>query len=168
MPKDATALNSLREIDNLKYRIHHGEVIKIQALFGSYTVLNEENNFNFTRFKLDADLQEFLASSLEAKREVQGSLPLINTGTELSEREMKNSVFITSIPWLRLTSIQHPVYKVKSADIPSVPWGKFIPDGTGRLTIPLSVQGHHGFVDAFHIHLFAEVLKKKITTFIKN
>lgn len=161
-------MGSLNEIDNFKYRIYQGKVIKIEELFGSYTVLNEENNFNFTRFKVSPVLSEFLASSLDAKRASEESLPLINTGTELSEREIKNYVFITSIPWLRLTSIEHPVYKIKSADIPSIAWGKFIPDGKGCLTIPLSVQAHHGFVDAYHINLFAEILKKKITSFIKN
>lgn len=156
-------IHSFNELDNFKYRILEGEVIKVDELFGSYTVLNEENLFNYTRFKIDQDLKVFLKNSLESKKEAESSLGLINTGIELSPREMKNYIFITSIPWLRLTSIEHPIYKYKSADIPSVAWGKFSdPSSSSVMTIPFSVQAHHGFVDAYHINLFAELLKKKI------
>ncbi len=161
-------IHSLNELDNFKYRIYKGEVIKVDELLGSYTVLNGENLFNYTRFKIHSDLRIFLENSLKAKEEAEKSIPLINTGVELSEREMKDYVFITSIPWLRLTSIEHPVYKFKSADIPSVAWGKFTPTGVNSLIIPLSVQAHHGFVDAYHINEVAELLKKKIKEFVKT
>ena len=158
--------SSLNEIDNFKYRILDGKVFKVEDLVGSYTILNEENNFNFTRFKLSPNLQEFIKLSLASKDEVMKASSLIHTGLELSPRDMKNYIFITSIPWLKLTAIEHPTYKYKSADIPSIAWGKFTPVGTNQLSIPLSVQAHHGFVDAFHIHQLAETIKAKISSLI--
>lgn len=155
-------IHSFNELDNFKYRILDGEVIKVEELFGSYTVLNDENLFNYTRFKIDKDLGIFLKNSQASKVEAESSMGLINTGIELTPREMKNYIFITSIPWLKLTSIEHPIYKYKSADIPSVAWGKFTPTANGQMIIPFSVQAHHGFVDAYHINLFAELLKKKL------
>lgn len=160
-------IHAFDELDNFKYRIYQGEIIKVDELYGSYTVINQENLLNYTRFKISKDLPTFLKNSLESKVEAEQSLPLINTGVELSEREMKNYIFITCIPWLRLTSIEHPVFKYKSADIPSVAWGKFTLDFRGQLLVPMAVQAHHGFVDGFHITQFAELLKKKIETFIK-
>ena len=161
-------MGALNELDNFKYRIYEGKVIKIEEIIGSYTVMNEENLFNYTRFQADPDLRTFIENSLRAKAEAEQSLALINTGIELSEREMKNYVFITSIPWLKLNSIEHPVYKYRSADIPSIAWGKFTNSLDSKLIIPLSVQAHHGFVDAYHIHLLAELLKKKIETFMNS
>ena len=158
---------SLNEIDNFKYRIYQGKVIKVEELMGSYTVMNDENLFNYTRFNLSHKLEEFIQNSLEAKEEACSSLSLINTGIELTELEMKRYVFITSIPWLRLTSIEHPVYKYKSADIPSIAWGKFVAHGNDQILIPFSVQAHHGFVDAFHIHQLAESIKSGISNQIK-
>ena len=154
--------SSLNEIDNFKYRILDGKVFKVDQLIGSYTVLNEENNFNFTRFELSTNLDEFIKRSLESKEEAMMASGLIHTGLELTPREMKNYVFITSIPWLKMTAIEHPTYKYKSSDIPSIAWGKFGPMSGNQLSIPLSVQAHHGFVDAFHIHLLAETIKAKI------
>lgn len=158
--------SSLNEIDNFKYRILDGKVFKVEELIGSYTVLNEENNFNFTRFELSPNLDQFINRSLASKEEALKASGLIHTGLELTPREMKNYVFITSIPWLKMTAIEHPTYKYKSCDIPSIAWGKFVPLADSQLLIPLSIQAHHGFVDAYHIHLLAETIKAKISGMI--
>lgn len=159
--------SSLNEIDNFKYRILDGNVFKVNELVGSYTVLNNENNFNFTRFELTPNLDEFIKRSLASKDEAMQASCLIHTGLELSAREMKNYVFITSIPWLKMTAIEHPTYKYKSSDIPSIAWGKFGTLDNNLLSIPLSIQAHHGFVDAYHIHLLAETIKTKIAQEVK-
>ncbi len=155
---------SLNQNENFKYRIHQGEVIKIDKFIASYTIINEQNLFNYTRFENHPDMKTFIERSLAAKEEVMNSMALMNTGIELPERELKNYIFITSIPWLRFTSIEHPVYKFKSADIPSISWGKFTTDDKGTLKIPFSVQAHHGFVDAFHIHQLAETISARLSS----
>ncbi len=158
--------SSLNEIDNFKYRILDGKVFKVDELVGSYTILNDENMFNFTRFKLASNVEDFIKNSLAAKEEAMNATGLIHTGLELSLREMKNYIFITSIPWLKLTAIEHPAYKYKSSDIPSIAWGKFTSIAENQISIPLSVQAHHGFVDAYHIHQLAETIKAKIHSFL--
>lgn len=150
--------------ENFHYRLYQGKVIKIEKIIASYTVMNEEGLFNYTKFENTSDRELFIQRSLAARDETVKSRALINTGIELSEREMKDYVFITSIPWLDFTSIQHPVFKFKSADIPSVAWGKFTPDGKGKISLPLSIQAHHGFVDGYHIHLLAESIKNEISS----
>lgn len=158
---------SLNQIDNFKYRIYQKEVIKIDEFKGSYTVINSDNLFNYTRYEFHAELKTFIAESLKARDEATSSSALMNTGIELSERELKNYVFITSLPWLKFTSIQHPVYKFKSADIPSLAWGKFTEIGNGKIVVPFSVQAHHGFVDGYHIHQLGEILKETLTNLTK-
>jgi chloramphenicol O-acetyltransferase len=68
----------------------------------------------------------------------------------------------SSIPWLRFTSIEHRVFRFKSADIPSVSWGKFSPEATGKLLVTFSVQADQGFVDAYHIYHLGEKLREEI------
>lgn len=155
-------IKTFNKLDNFRYRFLDGKVFKIDEVFGSYTVLNQRNLFNYTRFQHDDDFSVFLQNSLKAKEEAEKSDNLINTGIELSPREMKNYIFITSIPWLDFTSIQHPVFKFKSSDIPSVAWGKFTPKENNKMTFPLSLQAHHGFVDGFHIHEFSKTLSETI------
>lgn len=161
-------ITALGKIDNFKYRILDDKVIKIEKIFGSYTVLNSENLFNYTRFDYNADFPEFLKRSLTAREEAVHSIALINTGIELTPSEMKKYVFITSLPWLEFTSIQHPVFKAKSSDIPSVAWGKFTPAEGGKLVMPFSVQAHHGFVDGVHIHKLSETITEVIEEFLSS
>ncbi len=153
---------ALTQVENFRYRIYGGEVIKIDRPMGSYTVINGEDLFNYTRFEFEDDLDQFIRQSLVARDQALAAPGLVNTGIDLTERELKNYVFLTSLPWLRFTSIEHPVFRFKSADIPSISWGKFTPDKEGFLRIPFSVQAHHGFVDGHHINLLGETLRENI------
>lgn len=153
---------SVMKVENFSYRIYQDEIIQIARPIPSYTVLNKEGLFNYTRFEYSEEREIFIKRSLMAKEEAMKASQLIHTGAELDERSLKNYIFITSIPWLDFTSIQHPVFKFKSADIPSIAWGKFTRESDGKISMPFSVQAHHGFVDGYHIHLLAEALKEEI------
>ena len=155
-------LHAIKGIDNYMYRIHQGEVIKIDDFRGSYTVINHDNNLNYARFVMSSDIGEFVARSLEAKRIAEASTALINTSEGLSEREQKNNIYITCMPWLKLAAIDHPIYEHKTYDIPSLAWGRFSEPQNGNMTIPFSVQAHHGFVDGYHVHLLAEAIAARI------
>lgn len=159
--------HAIKGIDNFMYRVHDGEVIKIDDFWGSYTVINHEQNVNYARFVASPDLREFVARSLEAKRLAETTSELSNASEKLSERERKNNIHITSMPWLQLNSIQHPVFEYKSYDIPSLAWGRFSDARQdGKMTLPFSVQAHHGFVDGYHVHLLAEAIAARIAQLI--
>lgn len=151
----------LQKVENFRYRTLNGEIIKIDRIKPSYTVLGEENLFNYTRFEMSDQLDDFVSKSLIAKNEAEGSQRLINTGNELPVEELKKFVFITSLPWLDFTSIQHPVYKFKSADIPSIAWGKFNFEAN-KITMPFSIQAHHGFVDGYHMNLLVQEIMTQV------
>lgn len=159
-------LDAIKGIDNFMYRVHEGEVIKIDEFWGSYTVVNHEQNVNYARFVISPDLREFVARSLEAKRIAEATSELSNTSEQLSERERKNNVHITCMPWLKLNSIEHPIFEHKSYDIPSLAWGKFGAAQDGSMDVPFSVQAHHGFVDGYHIHLLAQAIAARIAQLI--
>ncbi|HEX5343560.1 MAG TPA: CatA-like O-acetyltransferase [Duganella sp.] len=156
-------LHALEGIDNFMYRVHKGEVIKIEDFFASYTVINQDQNLNFARFEMTPDLKEFVARSVEAKKVAEASTRIINKSEDLSEYDQRRNIHITCMPWLKLTSLEHPIYKHKDYDIPSLAWGRFSePRDDGRLTMTMSVQAHHGFVDGYHIHLLAEAIAARI------
>jgi chloramphenicol O-acetyltransferase type A len=158
---------SLMSIDNFRYRIYQNEVIKIDRLIPTYTVMNDDQVLNFTRFENSEDLKTFVTRSLATRDESIKSQKLLHSASQFTEREIRDYVFITSIPWLDFTSIQHPTYKFKSADIPSIAWGRFKDAQDGMVTMPFSVQAHHGFIDGYHIHLLAEEISKQIDVLIR-
>jgi chloramphenicol O-acetyltransferase type A len=152
---------ALKKNENFLYRLYQGQVIKISEVIPSYTVMNTEQVLNYTRFSYSSDLNKFIENSLQARTVAMNTPDLINTGLELDERSMKNYVFVTSIPWLDFTSIQHPVFRMKSADIPSLAWGKFKEDGP-MLNMPFSVQGHHGFIDGYHVYQLLQSISHEV------
>lgn len=152
---------SLGQSENFRYRIYEGEVIKIDDYVASYTAMGPDSLFNYTRFVNSPDMEEFIRRSIDAKKEVETKTELVNTGVELTDRELKNYVFITSLPWLDFTAIEHPIYRHKSNDIPAIAWGKFTAKD-GVLSMPFSVQAHHGFVDAVHIYQLSEKIRENI------
>ncbi|MFA9217806.1 MAG: CatA-like O-acetyltransferase [Sphingomonadaceae bacterium] len=157
-------LQSVTRIDNFMYRIHQGEVIKIDQILASYTVINQDGNLNFARFEMSNDLHEFVRRSLAAKQVAEASGPLINTAESLTPYQQRQNIFITCMPWLKLAAIEHPIYEHKSYDIPSLAWGKFGSTPDGMLTVPFAVQAHHGFVDGYHVHLLAEAIKARVAS----
>jgi len=152
-------LHALQGIDNFMYRIHKGEVIKIADFWASYTVINQDKNLNFARFEMTEDLKEFIARSVAAKEFAEASEKIVNTTAKLSEYDQRRNIHITCMPWLKLSSIEHPIYEHKSYDIPSLAWGRFSDArDDGKLTMNMSVQAHHGFVDGYHIHMLAQAI----------
>jgi chloramphenicol O-acetyltransferase len=160
-------VTNLWSIENFRYRISHGEVIMIDKLIPSYTVMNKDNLVNFTRIEYSTDFKVFLKGSLEASEKSSQSQSLSNSGIALDEKELKCFLFMTCLPWLKFTSIEHPIWEFKAADIPSIAWGKYCLDKPGKLTMPFAIQVHHGFVDGYHIHLLGEKIKMSIEQMIK-
>ncbi|PWF49035.1 CatA-like O-acetyltransferase [Massilia glaciei] len=159
-------LTSASAIDNFMYRIFEGEVIKIDGITASYTVINIDNNLNYASFEMGADLDAFIARSVAAGRVAQASRALIDAAAGQTERERRNHIYITCLPWFKLHAIEHPVFRHQHADIPSIAWGRFGAPGGGRMAVPFSVQAHHGFVDGFHVHQLAERIAAKAAALI--
>lgn len=155
-------LTSIRQIDNFMYRIYEGEVIKIDEFIASYTVMNLDHNYNYAAFEMSDELDEFVARSVAAGQIASNSRALINTAAGLTPREQKNNIYTTCMPWIDMTSISHPVFSYKHPDIPLIAWARFSEPSHGKMTLPFSVQAHHGFVDGYHIHLLGETIAARI------
>lgn len=155
-------LHSVLKVENFRYRLFEGEVIRIDRLTPSFTVCNQNSDLNFAQFDWSDDLRAFVAAGLAARAEADSMTMLNNKYQTMTPRQCKDQVFITCIPWLEFTSLQHPLASAGSSDIPSLAWGKFGDGPNGRLRLPFSVQAHHGFVDGYHIHLLAEQIAAEL------
>jgi chloramphenicol O-acetyltransferase type A len=151
---------SLLTIDAFMWRLDsHGNPVRISNLAPSYTVLNDQKNFNFTSFSFDSDWSTFLERSLTSKAEAERATKLLK-----DETGRLDYIFITTLPWMRFTSIQHPIFDPKRVHIPSFAFGA-IKQLDGKLNFPFSVQAHHGFVDGYHLHLLDVEMKKNFLDF---
>jgi chloramphenicol O-acetyltransferase type A len=161
-------LRAVLKIENFRYRIHDGEVIRIERLIPSFTVKNLNDDLNFATFDWSDDLREFVARGRAAGIEAMGMAGLNQHYAGLSPRDAKDQVFVTCIPWLEFTAIQHPTSRVGRSDIPSLAWGRFKDGPEGKLVLPFSVQAHHGFVDGFHIYTLGQQIGAELAAMMAS
>ena len=162
------ALRSILKIENFRYRVLDGEVICIDRLIPSFTVTNLHDDLNFAMFAWSDDVREFVARGRAARDEAVNMTQLNAKYALLTPRQGKEQVFVTCIPWLDFTSIQHPTATLANPDIPSLAWGRFRDAGAGRLQLPFSVQAHHGFVDGFHIHRLGQQIAAELAALMSS
>jgi chloramphenicol O-acetyltransferase len=159
-------LRAVLKVENFRYRIVDGEVIRIDRLVPSFTVMNQHGDLNFAQFDWTDDVREFVARGQAAREQASGMTELNIKYRTMSPRDAKDQVFVTCMPWLDFTSIQHPMASLATPDIPSLAWGRFR-DGPGGLQLPFSVQAHHGFVDGWHIHLLGRQVAAELADIIR-
>jgi chloramphenicol O-acetyltransferase type A len=159
-------LRAVLAVENFRYRVFEGEVIRIERLLPSFTVANQHGDLNLARFDWTDDVREFAARGVRAREEASSMTALNTRDRTLSPRDAKDRVFVTCIPWLDFTSIQHPVMLLSEPDIPSLAWGRFR-DTPNGLQVPFSVQAHHGFVDGYHIHLLAQRIAAELDAIMR-
>jgi chloramphenicol O-acetyltransferase type A len=70
-------------------------------------------------------------------------------------------LFVSCVPWIHFTSISHPIQSDKTDSIPRISWGKFSLTGD-QVSLPISVQLHHGLADGFHVGLFFKKFEELI------
>jgi len=138
---------------------HEGNPVKVSTLSPSYTVLNPQKNFNFTNFSFDHQWSLFLERSLKSKQESESASKIL-----VDEQGKLDYIFITTLPWMKFTSIQHPIFDPQRVHIPSFAFGAFESVGA-EISFPFSVQAHHGFVDGYHLHLLDLEMKKNLSDF---
>ena len=159
-------LRAVLKVENFRYRVVDGEVIRIDRLVPSFTVMNQHGDLNLAQFDWSDDVREFVARGVAARDAASNMTEMNLKYRTMSPREAKDQVFVTCMPWLDFTSIQHPMASLATPDIPSLAWGRFRagPDG---LQLPFSVQAHHGFVDGWHIHLLGRQIAAELADVIR-
>lgn len=59
-------------------------------------------------------------------------------------------LFVSSVPWLDLCSVQHAMACARTDSTPRIFWGRVVAAGERR-EVGLSLQAHHGLVDGGHV-----------------
>lgn len=151
------------EIKNFSYRmLDDGTPVMCESLSPSFTYLPKgEEQFYIVELPYEEDMISFCH---HAKNQAEA----MAKETEHSYMHGKNHVgilYISCIPWIRYTHFVRTVDKGGKDNIPRISWGKYVRDDKGRMTMPLSVQVHHGMMDGYHVGMFFEKLEEYLHTF---
>ncbi len=142
------------EMPNFRLRLLEGRVSEVKELTLSYTVIGRDGNLNFSSIPYRPDFQAFLADYLTDRELARNAVEL-----RLKPLTTRDFIFTTCLPWLRFTSIQHPMARFGDCSIPNIAVGKFR-HGNGRVDFPVAIQAHHGLVDGIHIAQFIARLEQ--------
>jgi len=145
------------EVPELRTRIREGgQVIEHEVVHPAFTVLNEDELFNFCTTTYHEDSRVFFE---EARREIEET----NGKRELVEDEpgRDDLLFMTCVPWVAFSGVQHPIRLGGGHSIPKVAWGKIVSDG-GKSRFSVGLQAHHGLCDGVHAGRFFDFLQREL------
>ena len=145
------------EIPELRTRIRADDlVVEHDLVHPGFTVLNEDELFNFCTTTFCRDSRLFFAEAGRQIEETRLKQDLIE-----DEPGRDDLLFMTCIPWVSFTALQHPISLGSNHSIPKIAWGK-LTSSAGRSGFPVSLQAHHGLCDGLHAGRFFEQLQQAV------
>ena len=144
------------QIEAFRYRFVDGKIVLFDKIDAAFTYLNKETNlFKVVNVPMMDDLKEYCIYAKKTAEEQK----------EYFTGPLGNDVFQCSpMPWVKFTHISHTNSGKKDNATPLFDWGKYY-EKDGKLMMPISVQGHHSFVDGIHVGQFVDTLEKYLNSF---
>ncbi len=147
------AANAVPELRR-RIRVESGTevVVEHERVHSTCTVARPDESFQFCYFPFVEDRAEFFQDVPRRAR-----IAAASTGLDLGEQDRDDMLYLTCIPWLDFTTIQHAEYGAGVAGnpdcVPRIAWGRLV-DGRGTFCL----TSHHSLVDGRHAARFFEAL----------
>lgn len=146
------------DVPEFRTRFRGAAVFECEAVGASVTIPIEDDRFAFCDVPWSADWPAFnRACESEVARAGKQTALANNVAGE------PDWIYMTCLPWLRLTAMTHPVAGPDDC-IPRIAWGRFGGVGDGWF-MPVAVQVHHALVDGLHVGRFFEKLQQRLDRF---
>jgi chloramphenicol O-acetyltransferase type A len=147
---------TLNRIDNFRYRLVDGKVIKYERINPSFACIR--GNEELFRMITVEFIDDLVAFDRKVKEEIKNSnsyfdFRLLNGRTDF--------VFISTLPWIPFTGIDHTLSLRKEDAIPRISWGKYF-EQDGKVLLPFNIQVNHIFVDGLHVGKFYQLLHEEV------
>ena len=145
------------EIPVFRQRIRDGQVVEHSKAHPSFTVLTEASDvFSFCTVHYQKDYNLFASHTIEKIAEIQKSPSLED------EEGRDDYLYLSAIPWISFTNLQHAMHYEPADSVPRIAWGKYYEEHD-KVWLPLSVQAHHALVDGRHIGQYFEKIQLLLT-----
>lgn len=155
-------MKAINNVENFRYRIRGDSVILHEKLNPSFAHLKSGDDlFRMITVDFSEDLNYF---EKKMKKEIENSKSYFDF-SKLEGRD--DFVFISVLPWIEFTGIDHTLSFKKEDTIPRITWGK-IYNGFNGMILPYNIQVNHILVDGIHVNYFFKELSKEIRKFINE
>lgn len=145
---------AVSQVEALMLDIRDGEVWRLDERLPSFTDLHPgAEQFHIVTLPMADDPVTFDREARAASEAQRVFLDLSKEGRDL--------LFISSLPWVRLTGLTHERTPDPEDCVPRIAWGRWT-ERDGRRTLGLCVEVNHRTVDGLHIGRFAQALEREI------
>lgn len=149
-------IQSMNQIDNFRYRIRDDSVYLHDAVHPSFTHLKKgEELFRIITMDMDSDVIRF---DRNLKQAVEESSSYFDFSKAAGRDDL---VFMSSLPWISFTGLDHTLSLDRDDAIPRVSWGRYVSNG-GQTMLPFNIRVNHVFVDGLHVGRFFEEFAKQL------
>jgi chloramphenicol O-acetyltransferase type A len=141
-------------ITNYRYRFTDGKPFLVDYNRAVLTHLQSGSDaFVLIETERTDDIKEFCRRTAEKAQEPVesrgfGGLP-----------GKSDTIIYSVIPWVNFTVLIRTIAKDGVDCAPKISWGKYVESGT-QLSMPLSLQVHHGLMDGYHVGLYFNQLQE--------
>lgn len=136
-----------------RQRIRGEEVVEHEFVHPSFTVQTGASDvFSFCYVAYQADHQRFVKDVRLAMERMQ-EIPSFE-----DEAGRDDYLFLSSLPWLRFTGLNHAMHYSPVDSVPRITWGQFYTQGD-RCLMPLSIQAHHALVNGREVGHYCSIFE---------
>lgn len=147
-------MQTINQITPFCYRIVDGQVRIYKEVTISVTVMANDQTLRFCNLPYDTEFKSFCLGFQSAKEKAI-ALPFITENFE-REQAVKNTIYMSVIPWLSFTGYSHAIHSKDTSGIPRMVFGK-MNKTDGKM--PFTIDAHHALVDGVHVAQFFETLQ---------
>ena len=125
-------------------------IYKYDSLAATATVINNNNELNFTRYvEFDDDISNFLIEFSKTTEDAANNVPYY----KISGLENMNKINITCIPWITFSNFKDAIDFNEKSSKPKICWGRYYLE-EDKYLIDISLLVNHAFQDGYHMGLF--------------
>lgn len=144
---------ALHAVPELACRIRGDKVVRHDSMKLSPTLQFSDGRLGFTYLDWQPDYAGF---ATQARADIEDTLA---TGALKPGVDGDDGVaFLSCQPWLDFTAFDNPVFEPDDS-VPRVCWGRYTPEVTGRWTMAVALQVHHGLADGVHVAQFFKAMQ---------
>ena len=145
---------ALERVDAFSYAVSEGRLVRLESRRPSFTHLKSgSESFQIVTLPCADSLEVFCAAAKEQAEKQDFFINYAGEGIDM--------IFFSALPWVDLTSLTNERNLDVDDAVPRIAWGKYAEE-YGRLTLGLSIEVNHRFIDGVHIGHFAQELEKLI------
>jgi len=149
------AIAAVNQTEEFRFRIRNGEIVIFDKIHVTTTIGRDDTTFSFSFIPFTQSLNEFIDL---AKSEIERIKSSSGLGANESTGRL-DVIHFSTVPWISFTGVTHPQNFHYKDSIPKITFGKYF-HRNDRLILPVSVNAHHGLMDAFHVSRFLQLFEQ--------